>query len=58
MKKSRIKFFKFENLIALSVNDVFRHVQLLYKHIARQKKRMKRLKLEMEKIVSLQISLL
>lgn len=45
------KYFTAACLLNLSVNDVYKHVQKLYQHIAVQNKKIKKLQLKIKKMV-------
>lgn len=46
------KFVAATNLLSLSVQDVIKYVQKLHQHIAKQNKRIKKLKLKIYKMVN------
>lgn len=47
------KYFTAASFLNLNVNDVYKHVQKLYQHIAVQNKKIKKLKLEIKKLVKI-----
>lgn len=47
------KYFTVASLLNLSVNDVYKHVQKLYQHIAVQKRKIKKLQLKIKKMVNI-----
>lgn len=50
--KRKTKFVAAANLLSLSVQDVIKYVQKLHQHIAKQNKRIKKLKLKITKMVN------